>query len=147
MRDRHINPDTGSACVVLPDAYWIENSTGEVDIVEYLRGPVQNFFLGQLAVEQGDPWPFGEWQHGADGIIEHYGGLLGTNDAASIRQLLEVLTTREVKGHVRCPCGSGRRLRACHRELVRRLKERVPTDVLETTLAAVSVRRARAGVP
>lgn len=60
--DRHMNGD-GSACVVLPDAYWLENETGQVDVVHLLAREVHNYFLGQAAVEAGDPWPFGEWPH------------------------------------------------------------------------------------
>jgi hypothetical protein len=127
---RHINsPGDESACVVLPESYWLAQEEGEVSLLAFLRGPVHNYFLGQALVELGEPWPFGEWGHGADGMREHYAALLGTNNPDRLVQLLRYALT-PVKGHWRCPCGQPRRLRDCHGELVWKLKQRVPAGVL-----------------
>lgn len=134
--DRHISAD-GSACIVLPDAFWLEHPTGDLDVVEYLAGPVHSYFLGQAAVERGEPWPFGEWAHGGDGIVELYGLLIGTSDASRVRDLLRAVLRPSVKA-LRCPCGSGRRLRKCHGELVRSLKKRIPRSVAEHAIAQLA---------
>jgi hypothetical protein len=105
--------------------------------VKYLTGPVHNYFLGQAAVERGEPWPFGEWAHGADGIVELYGRLLGTSDPSRVGDLLDAVLRPSVKA-LRCPCGSGRRLRRCHHELVRSLKKRIPTSVVKAAIAQLT---------
>jgi hypothetical protein len=134
--DRHMNGD-GSACIVMPDAFWLEHPTRDIDIVEYLGGPVHSYFLGQAAVERGEPWPFGEWAHGGAGVMELYGRLLGTREAARVRDLLLAVLRPSVKA-LRCPCGSGRRLRKCHGELVRVLKKRIPPAVAEAAIAQLA---------
>lgn len=131
--NRHISGD-GSACIVLPDAFWLEHPPGNLDIVEYLAGPVHSYFLGQAAVERGEPWPFGEWAHGGDGIIELYGRLLGNQEAERVRDLLVAVLRPSVKA-LRCPCGSGRRLRKCHGGLIRTLKKRIPRSIVEAAIA------------
>jgi hypothetical protein len=120
---RHISGD-GSACIVMPDAFWLEHAAEEIDLMGYLAGPVHSYFLGQATVERGEPWPFGEWAHGGEGIVEFYGRLLGSSEPSRVRDLLEAVLRPSVKA-LRCPCGRGRRLRRCHHELVRSLKKRI----------------------
>lgn len=118
--DRHINSD-GSACVCLPEDYF-SNHPGPFDLPLYLDGPVRSFFLGQALVERGDPWPHGEWKHGAEGMAQWAQEFLAALSAERRRAYAKVLESRELKGHVTCPCGSGLRIRACHYRLIQRLR-------------------------
>jgi hypothetical protein len=133
--ERHVNSD-GTACVGIPDVYWLENPTGEVDVLGFLRREVHNYFLGQAAVENGDPWPFGEWSHGREGLLEHYGALFGSTDPLTICRLLRYSVQR-LKGHLPCPCGSSRRYRNCHREVVSRIAEHLPMSVVLDTITVL----------
>jgi hypothetical protein len=36
-------------------------------LLDYLDGPVRNYFRGHLLVEWVEPWPFGEWDHSKAG--------------------------------------------------------------------------------
>jgi hypothetical protein len=123
VADRHVNTN-GTACVLLPDERWKVWPDGST-ILEFLNGPLRNFFLGQGLVEQGKPWPFGQWGHGVNGIREYYGELLRTNDVQVIRGYLECVAAKKIKGHWPCPCGSGKRLRDCHVETVRDLQQKI----------------------
>jgi hypothetical protein len=109
---------------------WPHGST----LLQFLDGPVRNSFLGQSLVELGDPWPFGQWGHGADGIREYYAELLGSNDVRVIAGYLDCLSKKKIKGHRPCPCRSGRRLRACHRVLVQDLTTKIPRRVAAESL-------------
>jgi len=122
--DYHMNAQ-GEACLFLPDECWRFFPPG-TSLVPFLDGPVRNFFLGQSLVRRGQPWPFGQWGHGPQGIYEFYTELLGTNDLVTIRRYLEYLTKENVKGHWSCPCGSGQRLRNCHLNEVRDLRAKIP---------------------
>jgi hypothetical protein len=135
--ERHVNP-TGTLCVCLPDAYWAANPRG-LTVLQFLAGPVRNFLLGNSLVERGEPWPFGEWDHGGKGAEDFYGDLVGTRDATAIHEYLVCLSKPKLKGHWTCPCGSGKRLRDCHLGLVRDLRERVPSRV--ATKALEQIRR------
>jgi len=111
--DHHINIPAGDICLFFPDERWKiypPNST----FLDFLNGPVRNYFIGESLVELGQPWPFGQWSHDAEGIIEYYSNLLGTQDLAVILKYLEYLSKPRLKGHWDCPCGSGERLRNCH---------------------------------
>ncbi len=126
--DRHMNPADGTACVLLPDERWRVWSHGS-KLLQFLDGPVRNFFLGQSLVDLGDPWPFGQWGHGAEGIREYYAELLGTDDTGVITGYLDCLSKKKIKGHWPCPCRSGKRLRDCHSGLVQDLATKIPRRI------------------
>lgn len=58
--------------------------------------------------------PFGELSHGLIGIREHYLELFHLKDVQSLSGLIAILAQENYRGHVLCPCGSGKRLRSCH---------------------------------
>ena len=105
---RHVNAADGTLCVVLPDEAFIRYAP-TMTVLEYLNGPLRNFFIGQLCVENGDPWPWGEHAHGFKGTVAYYSELLGVDDALTIGKILYLRWGRRYKGHWRCPCGSGQR--------------------------------------
>jgi hypothetical protein len=125
MLARHAIPSSGNACVLLPDQRWELWPKGST-LLEYIEGPMHNYFVGQALVERGEPWPFGEWAHGTPGRIDYYKGLIGSDDLAVIWRYLRCLYAKEAKGHWDCPCMSGRRLRHCHFDLVKDLRAKIP---------------------
>jgi hypothetical protein len=126
--DYHIVNDTGQACLFLPDERWRVYPRG-TRLVEFLSGPMRNFFLGQSLVRRGQPWPFGQWGHGAQGVYEYYTDLLGTDDLDVILKYLEWLAKERIKGHWSCPCGSGKRVRNCHFSKLQDLRAKIPRSV------------------
>jgi hypothetical protein len=106
--DRHVN-HTGEACPIVPEEWLLRSDRASIGA--FLAGPVQNLFLGQILVEHGEPWPFGERQLGNDGLFEAYGEWVGTSDPGKIRIYLEYLSGTRLKGHRACPCGSNQKLR------------------------------------
>jgi hypothetical protein len=129
--DRHINGD-GTACIMLPDAYWFEHPEG-LSLSEFVQGPMQYFFANQALMEIDDEWkwPAGEWSHGIDGIVEFYGAQLSTHDRGIVTRYVDVLRKKVIKGHWQCPCGSGAKIRDCHRPLIESIRERIPIRVAE----------------
>ena len=127
--DRHMEPD-GKACIVLPDDYWYKHPRG-MNMLDFLNGPVRNFFVNQSLIDLGQPniWENGEWRHGVEGIVEFYATILGTSEPKTILTYLGILKRDTVRGHWPCPCGSKRRLRNCHGELINDLKIRIPKQV------------------
>lgn len=123
--DRHVIPSTGTACLFVEED-WLAEAGREPDFFEFLDGPVRNFFIGQSLVEAGHPWPFGARSHGKKGVMEVYAEWFGTDDEPAIRRYLDCMSRDGLKGHWDCPCGSGRRIRACHSEPLRRIRERIP---------------------
>lgn len=129
--DRHVNPD-GEACPIVPEEWLLR--TDRDSVTAFLEGPVRNFFLGQILIEHGKPWPFGERKHGKSGLIESYGELVETNDPDAIRRHLDCLSRDTLKGHWECPCGSGKRLRNCHLTKLKILHQKIPSWVAKRAL-------------
>jgi hypothetical protein len=127
LADRHMTPDTGEACPILPEEWLLDPQAGS--IVSFLQGPVTNFFMGQSLVEAGEAWPFGERAHGRAGRIEYFAERFGAKDERAVLGYLECLSRDHLKGHWQGPCGSGKRLRDCHLDELRELKKRVPCRV------------------
>lgn len=119
IADRHMYLD-GRACLYLPfqlSEIFPEGS----GLLDFLNGPVLSFFVSQSYFELTGEWPFGEWPHGPDAIIEYYTSVLETNDKNLIINYIQVISKKEIKGHWLCPCGSGKILRHCHYTLVKKL--------------------------
>jgi hypothetical protein len=126
--DRHMETN-GKACIVLPDAFWYEYPDG-MNLHEFLDGPLRHFLANQSLIDRGctDNWKDGEWKHGSEGIIQFYSKIIGTDDPNIIHEYLKLMISDEIKGHWPCPCGSGERLRKCHKDLVSNLR-RIPRDI------------------
>ncbi len=130
--DRHVNPQNGEACPIVPEEWLLRPDHGS--ILAFLDGPVRNFFLGQILVDAGQPWPFGERKHGRDGLLEAYAEMVGTSDINAVVRYLDCLSKETLKGHWSCPCGSNRRVRDCHREELQALRLRIPPRVARQAL-------------
>ncbi len=117
--DRHTYP-SGEACLYLP-MQLAEIFPEGSNLLDFLNSPVRSFFVSQSHFELTGKWPFGEWPHGVDAIIEYYAPILGTQDRNVISRYIEMITKKEIKGHWSCPCGSGKLLRHCHYEMVAKL--------------------------
>lgn len=130
--DRHVYPD-GRACLFIEAEYWFKHPNG-MDLLEFLRGPVTSYFVGQLSYEQDKRWPFGERSHGALGVVEFYAPLVGSRDPLVIKQFVEMVTAKKMRSTWRCPCGSGHRLWGCHGDVVRKLRSRIKRSAAATSL-------------
>ncbi len=113
----------GRCCLFVPDAKEEVLPKGS-SFLDFLNGPVRNFFLGQALVFRGQPWPFGERAHGLNGIMEYLTELVGTPDLQTIVNYLNYMSRPNVKGHWPCPCGSGKCLRNCHFKHLLQLREK-----------------------
>lgn len=125
--ERHMNGN-GTACVLLPDERWKSWPVG-APLVDFLNGPIRNYFICQSVVESGEPWPMPQLGHGAEGIRAYYRELLDSEDEDVILSYLACLEAKQVKGHWLCPCGDGKRLRDCHFTQVLELRKKIqPAD-------------------
>ena len=125
IRDRHCYDDTGAACLFLPEERWRVWPKGK-SLLQFIDGPVRNYFISQSVFERDGVWPFGQWDHGLDGRKQFYQEIFGTDDLVKVKKYFEFLAAKKVKGHWDCPCGSGKRVRNCHFELVRSLRNKIP---------------------
>jgi hypothetical protein len=75
----------------------------------------------------GKPPEWGERSHGIKGILEYYAEFLNMSDHHAIINFMKLLSRKNhPKGHEFCPCGSKRRIRHCHCELLQNLRYKIP---------------------
>jgi hypothetical protein len=55
-----------------------------------------------------------EHSHGARGVLDDYKKYFNIKDDLLAFKLLRVLAEGDYRGHISCPCGSGKNLRKCH---------------------------------
>ena len=139
IEDRHINVKDGTACVCIPDEWCLQRP--DESFATFLRGPVYNFFLSQKHFEVHGTWPFGDRRHGNNGLFDFYQEQFGTEDKTTIAKYLWFLSQDKIKGHWNCPCGSGKRLRNCHREKIYTLKNKIPPHIAAKTLESLLPKR------
>lgn len=135
----HVNTD-GSACVFIPDDRWrcfpVDGS-----LIEFLDGPLYNFFLSQTYYSEHGKWPFGEWSHGKEGLREYYQWLIGANDLLTIGRFLHLLTKNNLKKHYACACGSGKVVKQCCIEKISDLREKVTPEIAKKAMNSLGFDR------
>jgi hypothetical protein len=129
--DRHVFPKSGIACLQVPEEWLLGPNRS---FRHFLEVPARNYFLGQALVELGNPWPFGERDHGVGGLYQSYGEAIGENDPETTERMLSLLAMKDVKGHHHCPCGSKKRLRDCCIVRVRTLQQKIEPAVAKAAL-------------
>lgn len=129
--DRHFEND-GKACLCFRDAifiYWDGKS-----ILNFMKKIVEPFFLWQIEYEiTGGKNKNKAYGHGLDGVVQFYGDILETNDLKIIYRFIKYLTKKKIKKNWSCYCGSGKQIRDCHFELIKKYKHKIRTrDARET---------------
>ena len=139
--DRHVYPGTGVACLCVPSEYRFHWPHGS-NLADFLRDLVQPFFVGQAYYQAHGRWPAGaERSHGREGVIEAYRDILsplGRVTPETIQRVVELLLRKNhPKGHETCPCGSRKRLRHCHRDLLATLRRQIDPRHAESDYRAL----------
>lgn len=110
--NRHVVPHNRTFCLFSPAYYWLHRFHRR-PLSDLLDGPVRSYLLYQLCVEAKRPWPHGELRHDVEGEFAFFDELFRTTRTVT-RQMLLALC-RGLKEQSRCPCGSRRAVRRCHR--------------------------------
>lgn len=88
------------------------------------------YFITHSYFQRFGVYPYGDRSHGTIGIIEYYKDIFDTDDLLKIYSLLDFACgDKFYRGHLKCPCGSGVRIRKCHGKILRKLRE---PEVLES---------------
>jgi len=123
--DLHFSFD-GSACLYVAGKER-EYFPNDFDFKIFMNQLVIPFFYAQTHFQKFGKWPWGEYAHGILGMFEWYNEQ-GNPSKSDVEQMLERLKqsgewgfiagrfNREnwVKGHSRCLCESGKKMRSCH---------------------------------
>lgn len=89
---------------------FIEGFSLSAWISEYVE---TYFFSYEYYMRYGD-YPFGERDHGIDGVLQTYEEQFKEQDMLKVFRLMASISSQRYRGHMLCPCGSGEKLRTCH---------------------------------
>jgi len=138
--DRHVFPSDGACCLAVWEAWLAEVQDPTVEA--FFRGPLHDFFFSQTYFDAKGEWPFGELSHGISGVVEAFSEIPGVRqDRQVVVAYLRLICRQHLGGHAICPCGSGRRLRDCHRDQVEVLRGRFPRELALRMLRHVDTRK------
>ena len=68
-------------------------------------------------------YPYGERSHGIIGDLEYLKDLFGVNDWGQVLDIMLFVIQSPYRGHLLCPCGSGKRIRNCHGDTLKRVMD------------------------
>lgn len=82
------------------------------------------YLFGHSYHEAHGVMPFGELEHGRDGLLQYFASLFRAPSRAAARVFVHLTSLRRrVANKEPCPCGSHRRLGRCHNRQVNRLRK------------------------
>lgn len=87
-------------------------------ISEWIFEYVEMYFFSYEYYKRYKQFPFGEREHGFKGILQTYQDKLQVNTYIQTVRLLSFIAENNYRGHILCPCGSQKKLRNCHGELI-----------------------------
>lgn len=83
-----------------------------------------------------EPWP--DRSHGKKGILEGYSEILNVEpNKHIISEFLLILIDGNARLNKKCPCGSGKKVKHCHLQLLNKLIFQIPKIVFQTDLKYV----------
>lgn len=82
-------------------------------------------------------YPFGERAHGNEGVFEYYMEIFHLSTYNQVKSFLREVIKRNLKNHDLCPCGSGMKIRNCHKAEIQKAYESVMYDCIKEDLKRI----------
>ncbi|MCP4553717.1 MAG: hypothetical protein GY834_17130 [Bacteroidetes bacterium] len=134
--DRHFEKNNENACVCLKEE-WKSISSKYPTIIDFLKGPITDFFLWQACFDYYSEDRIGGWAHGIEGRIDYYKQLLKTTDLKIVQNLLYHIAEYKYKPNWECYCGSGIRACKCHRAFIIQMRSSIPKILAQDLLDSI----------
>lgn len=112
--DRHMYPESGSCCFTTRAKSQVLLKTKVTSLLVFIDEVVVKYFENNSFFEINKKYFGAEYAHGKNGIIEGYKDILKIDDTIKTASaIIHVASSKSLKEHQNCYCGSGRRLRKC----------------------------------
>ena len=93
----------------------------DVDISSFIDQYVIPYLYTYRFYEEYGVYPYGERSHGTMGDLEYLKDLFRADDWGQVLNIMIFVVQSPYKGHLLSPCGSGRRIRNCHGDILKRM--------------------------
>ena len=111
----------------LEQRLYLENHT----FLDWIKEYVEKYFVSYIYYKRYGVFPFGEHSHGEKGIYEFLKFNYKMDNLKEAKSIYEYVCTKKYRGHLDCPCGSGKKIRNCHGELILELLNGDEIEILK----------------
>lgn len=87
-------------------------------ICKWIEKYVESYFISYEYYKRYGTYPFGQYSHGTQGILEFCCEYFELKNNDTNQKIIEYILLHTYRGHDLCPCGSNRRVRNCHKEII-----------------------------
>lgn len=88
------------------------------DLTRWMEDFVEPYYFSYAYYVRYGEFPFGERPHGLSGLLDTYQQLFNEHDTKVAVRLLRFCGDEKYRGHLGCPCGSDKKLRDCHGDVL-----------------------------
>ena len=115
----------GSLCLAAPTELRLGIGP-ETKLGNFVERFLIPYLCGFSCFEAGKALPYGELEHGQEGLRQYFASLFGVSDRDAAVEFVRLASLKKrVANKVRCPCGGGQRLGRCHHILVNELRKKL----------------------
>lgn len=100
-------------------------------IIDWIKEYIEKYFISYIYYKRYGVFPFGEHSHGNEGIYEFIQKHYKIDSLSEAKNIYEYVCTKKYRGHLKCPCGSNKKIRNCHGELISKILNSSELDVLK----------------
>lgn len=84
-----------------------------LNLVSWMQEFVEPYFFSYEYYQRFGCFPFGERSHGIEGILQSFGDVFQETDNIKVCKILMFIYSDCYRGHLPCPCGSGKKYKNC----------------------------------
>lgn len=105
----------GMLCLSTPIDLKVSESKN-CSLVAFYNDFIEPYFFSYDYFERYGYYPFEDRRHGLEGVLDSYCDIVGIKDYSLVWELIRDIALRKYKyrGHAKCPCGSNKKARNCH---------------------------------
>lgn len=93
----------------------------DTDLCSFIEKYVIPYLYTYRFYEEYGVYPYGERSHGIMGDLEYLKDLFEVDDWGQVLDIMLFVVQSPYRGHSLCPCGSGKRIRNCHGEILKKV--------------------------
>lgn len=82
-----------------------------LNLVSWMQEFVEPYSFSYEYYQRFGCFPFGERSHGIEGILQSFGDVFQETDNIKVCKILMFIYSDRYRGHLPCPCGSGKNIR------------------------------------
>ncbi len=134
----HVNIDD-SLCLAVNSEIRLDFLKG-MTLLEWMDKYVETYFYTYIFFRKFGHYPFGERKHGYVGVLEFYAEHFEIEGLKNTWEFMNEITQSYYKGHRLCPCGSGKKVRACHGNQIREIYRTNEIDIIRDDVSSIRKR-------